>query len=79
MNGKPDDDPLIDILVHNLTVFSAQADELIKEILNLGGRDILERRFNLFSPPPLAKFEVELRQLRDELKAEARLRGWEVD
>ena len=69
-NGKPGDDPLTDILVHNLEVFSPEADALIKEIVSLGGQADLERHFNLFWTPPLEEFESELRVLLDRLHEE---------
>lgn len=77
-NGKAGDHPLTDILAYNLPTFSPTADALIKEIVSLGGQRELEAKFNLFSPPPLGRFEVELQVLRDRLKQEAKERGWEV-
>ena len=79
MNGNRGDHPLTDILVHNLKVFSAAADSLIKEICSLGGEKELEKEVDLFNPPPIDKFENVLRELRDKLKKEAKDRGWEVD
>ena len=79
MNGKPGDHPLTDILVHNLIVFSPEADTLIKEIISLGGRDALETKYNLFSPPPLHEFENELRQMLGAIKEDRKKRGWEVE
>jgi hypothetical protein len=79
MNGKRGDHPLTDILAYNLPVFSPEADALIKDIVRLGGDRELERRFNFFSPPPLAEFEARLREMRDQLRNEAKERGWEID
>lgn len=31
-NGKPDDHPLTDILVHKLNVYGPEADDLIRKI-----------------------------------------------
>jgi hypothetical protein len=88
-NGKPGDHPLTDILVHEMEVFGPAADALIREICELGGEAELESRFNLLSidprfprpgrpPPDMASFESRLRRLRDELRADAVRRGWEV-
>jgi hypothetical protein len=88
-NGKPGDHPLTDIVVHRLDVFGAAADSLIRQIYELGGAAQLERRFDLLSIDPrfpipeqppldLAQLESKLRQLRDDLRALAVQRGWEV-
>jgi hypothetical protein len=37
MNGKQGDDPLMDILTHNVGVFAPDIDELIREISAMGG------------------------------------------
>lgn len=77
-NGKRGDHPLTDILLHKLPTFSPVIDDLIREIAALGGKEKLEVAFDLFAPPPLATFEEKLRAMRDQLKQEARERGWEV-
>jgi hypothetical protein len=79
VNGKPGDNPLTDILIHRLTVFSPEIDSLIKDIVALGGETELETKFNLFSPPPPVEFEKELKTLLSNLKQQAKERGWEVD
>jgi hypothetical protein len=78
MNGKKGDHPLTDILLHNVSVYSPTADSLIKEIVKLGGREELERNFDLLVPPATSVFEAHLQQLRDRLWVEAKARGWEV-
>lgn len=77
-NGKPGDHPLTDILYYKLPTFSPAIDNLIREIVALGGERELETKLNLFSPPPLDVFEAQLRAMRDHLKQEAKERGWEV-
>jgi hypothetical protein len=77
-NGKKGDHPLTDIVLHHLSTFSPTADALIKEIVSLGAQKELEANFDLFSPPPLETFEVQLRNMRDNLKRERKNRGWEV-
>jgi len=79
MNGRKGDHPLTDMEIYNLTVYSPEVDALIKEIISLGGRDALEARFNLFSPPPLKEFGKDLRQMLAELKEDRKKRGWEVE
>src|SRR5712691_10446020 len=44
-NGKPGDQPLTDITVHGLAVYSPKADALIREIVQLGGS--YQRQFAL--------------------------------
>jgi hypothetical protein len=77
-NGKKRDHPLTDILHWKLRTFSEKADNLIAEIVQLGGRRELEKIFNLFAPPPLPEFEKSLQEIRDRLFREAKERGWEV-
>lgn len=77
-NGKPGDHPLTDILYHGRLTFSPAIDNLIREIVSLGGERELEAHFNLFSPPALDAFEAQLRAMRDRIKQEAKGRGWEV-
>lgn len=76
-NGKIGDHPITDIVVHHRTVFSPAVDALIAEIVRLGGRQELERRFEWFAPAP-ESFEADLQAMRDRLKVEAKARGWEV-
>jgi hypothetical protein len=78
-NGKPYDHPITDILFYKLTAFSPAVDVLIAEIIKLGGQAEVEARFNLFQPPPLERFESDLRVMRDRLHREAKERGWEVE
>jgi hypothetical protein len=77
-NGKPGDDPILDIVRWKSPRFSPRADELVAEIVQLGGQKELEQTFNLFVPPPLADFEKALQELRDRLHRDAKERGWEV-
>jgi len=71
-NGRPGDHPLTDILVHHETIYGPRSDALIREIVEkLGGKDELERRFNLRHPYQwdidLKDLEAGLQKLRDEL------------
>jgi hypothetical protein len=77
-NGKKRDHPLTDILYRKLSTFSEEIDELVTEIVELGGRKELEQTFNLFAPPPPPEFEQSLKDIRDRLRKEAKQRGWEI-
>ena len=86
-NGKPGDHPITDILNWHQEVFGREADDLIREIVRLGGLDAHERPpLNLLALDPryspdvdIPALETKLRTLRDSLRAEAVQRGWEVD
>ena len=79
MNGKKGDQPITDILLHNLPTYSPKADALIKEIVQLGGRAELESTFDLMVPPrPIAPFEQKLQKFRDRLYRDAKQRGWDL-
>jgi hypothetical protein len=82
-NGKIGDHPLTDILIHGRRVYSELADNLVREIAKLGGReeiaDMLIGEFNDFGKPDVPKLERVLTQVRDRLRQQARERGWEVD
>lgn len=41
-NGKPGDHPLTDILIHNLTVYGQEGDDLIRNIAELCSRRELD-------------------------------------
>jgi hypothetical protein len=79
VNGKPGDDPIMDICDYGLQVFSAKADALVKEIHKFLPRYRMWELFNWNNPPPLSEFEKLLEQKRDELIHEARKRGWETE
>jgi len=71
-NGKPGDHPLTDIVIHGASVYSSTADALVREIVQLGGRDRIERmlyvEYNTFNNPDIPKLERVLIEIRDELK-----------
>jgi hypothetical protein len=77
-NGKKGDHPLTDIVHWKIPRFSPKADELIVEIVQLGGEPELARTFNLFAPPPILEFEASLQDIRDRLYRDSKERGWEV-
>ena len=84
-NGKQGDHPLTDILHHDLEVYSAKADGLVREIVKLADEkgyrelgDRLYRDFNPYMNPDVSSLELELVELRDRLKKEAQLRGFDL-
>ena len=84
-NGKPGDHPLTDILQHKLEVYSAHADRLVREIVNLADEktrrelgDRLYQEYNPYGSPDIQKLEHELGELRSGLTAEARDCGSEL-
>ena len=77
MNGKHGDHPLTDILVHDLPVFTAEIDKLIKDIAALGGERELESAFNWFKLPQHEEFETKLREMYSKKRQEAIEKGWE--
>jgi hypothetical protein len=77
MNGKPGDHLINDICDYNLPRFSAKADALIREIHEYLPRERMWDLFDWFNPPSLSEFERELQIKRDELRREAKQRGWE--
>jgi len=77
-NGRQGDHPITDIVDHGLTVFSPEADNLVREIAQLMPRNRLWSLVDWFSPPPIDEFTTQLRQIRDRLRREARDQGGEV-
>jgi hypothetical protein len=77
-NGAPGDHPVNDILDHGRAVFSPEADALVRDIAGLVPRYRLWELVDWLSPPPIEAFTAQLRKLRDDLRADARDRGWDV-
>lgn len=90
--GGPGDDPITDIVTYRLPVFSPAVDQLVAEIVALGGRRELDGRYGAFywGPPSFvhrldslrpmpADLEGELVEVRNRLECEGRDGGWEVD
>jgi hypothetical protein len=84
-NGKVGDHPYTDIVTHGCEVYSAKADGLVRAIAHLADertrrqlQDRLMSEFDTWSNPDVAKLERVLTELHDQLKLEARDRGFEV-
>lgn len=80
-NGKVGDHPLTDILVHGRRVYSERADNLIRQIVELGGTDriadMLIRDFNDLARPDVPQLERILSDIHAHLASDAQARGWE--
>jgi len=76
-NGKPGDHPINDICDHGIAVFSPAIDALIRDIHAFLPRYRMWDLFDWYSPPPLPEFEVELATKLNELREDAKRRGWE--
>ena len=77
-NGKPGDHPINDICDYGLPVFSPKADALIREIHQFLPRYRMWDLFDWLNPPPLKEFARQLEAKGDELREDARQRGWEM-
>ena len=82
MNGKPGDSPITDITVHKLQVYSPDADALVAEIVQLGGRGEIEPRlqseYHPTARPDIRIVTEYLVEVRDRRRGDAKSRGWEV-
>jgi hypothetical protein len=83
-NGKPGDHPFTDIVHHLRPVYSAAADDLVREIAKLADdktrrelEDLLMSKYNEYFKPNVPELERILTALRDRLLGEARARGFE--
>jgi predicted cupin superfamily sugar epimerase len=78
-NGRPGDHPITDILIHGLRVYSRAADALIREIVQLGGRDeisdMLLFQYNQYARPNTRELKRVLTGIRDRLRREAKEHG----
>lgn len=74
-NGKHGDHPFTDITLWGLRVYSPQADALVREIAELGGKEevsnLLWDQYNPLNHPDIRKLERVLTGIRDRLKRAA--------
>jgi hypothetical protein len=70
-NGKIGDHPLTDIIIHGRRVYSERADLLVRQIVELGGReeiaDLLLLEYNDLANPDISKLEHVLTEIHDRL------------
>ena len=76
-NGKHGDHPITDILHHDLSVFTPDIDNLIKEISNYISFHKLCDMLDWLSPPPNHDLQQQLTKKLAELQQDAIDRGWE--
>ena len=79
MNGKPGDDPAVDIVQYGRSVYSPEIDDLVRQLANLMDfrrlQDLLQSQEGLSN----AALGATLLGILRTLKAEGRARGWEVE
>jgi hypothetical protein len=78
-NGKPGDHPLTDILVHKLSVYGSEADDLICRIAELCSPRELEDWWNreIGWSPDRKSIVSKARTRHNELLQRAKQSGWE--
>ena len=79
MNGKPGDNPVNDILDHGLPVYSPEIDEMIRQIAKHVPRYRLDDMFDWFAPPSPPEFRQLLQHKLEDLRRDAKDRGWETE
>jgi hypothetical protein len=79
MNGKPGDDPALDIVKYGLPVYSPEVDSLVRELAKLVELRRLQDLLSELSALPVEELGDKLRETVRELKEDARARGWEVE
>jgi len=79
MNGKPGDDPALDIVKHGVSVYSTEVDALVRELAKFMDfrrlQDLLHSRAGL----SVEHLRIELQKKVRALRAEAHDRGWEIE
>ncbi len=79
MNGKPHDDPALDIIRYGLPVFSPEADGLVRDLGKLMDFRRLQDLLRSLVKLPVAEVEAALRAKVTELKNDGAARGWEIE
>jgi hypothetical protein len=79
MNGKPGDDPALDIVQYGRSVYSPEVDELVRELSGLMDFRRLQDLLESLAGLPIEALGAELKKTAINLKEEARVRGWEVE
>jgi hypothetical protein len=77
MNGKPGDDPALDILHHRLEVYTPEIDRMVRELGKLMDFRRLQDLLFSLTGRPVAQIESLLSQKLEALRKEAQGRGWE--
>jgi hypothetical protein len=79
MNGKPGDDPALDIVHHGLLVYSPEVDGLVRELAELMDFRRLQDLLQSLAGLSTAALGAKLHEIARTLKTEGRARGWEVE
>ncbi len=78
-NGRPGDDPVMDIIVHGIGVFSPEIDEMIRQLNKLMDWRRLQEFIELVRRQPPDELRKSISDKLQSLRDEARTRGWEVE
>jgi uroporphyrinogen-III synthase len=82
-NGKPGDHPLTDILAYGIEVYGPEVDDLVREVAAMsddrGTRELGDLLLGRRGPESAEVLRPRLAQRREELRTDAKERGWEVD
>jgi hypothetical protein len=78
MNGKPHDDPALDIIQYGLPVFSPEVDGLVRELGSLMEFRRLQELLEPLQRLPVEELGAKLTAKVAELREDGRERGWEV-
>lgn len=79
MNGKPGDDPAIDIVHHGLSVCSTEVDGLVLELAKLMEFRRLQDLLGSLAALSLDELRVKLEEIVQTLRRDAQARGWEIE
>jgi hypothetical protein len=79
MNGKPGDDPAIDIVHHGLSVYSTEVDGLVLELAKLMELRRLQDLLGSLTALSLDELRVRLEEIVQTLTRDAQARGWEIE
>ncbi len=78
MNGKPGDDPALDILHHGRSVYSPEVDQLVRDLAELIEFRRLQDLLRSLAGLTNDALGIKLREIVDHLRKDARARGWEI-
>ena len=78
MNGRPGDDPILDVLRHDLIVYGEPIDGQLRQLEKLMSMQRLQDWFLPLRDLPHAELKTVVAEKLQELQRDARSRGWEV-
>jgi hypothetical protein len=77
MNGKPGDHPITDIMVHHIAVFGEPLDTQLRQLGELISYNRLCEWYQPYWTTPSDQLQPLVAAKLEELRREARERGWE--